>query len=165
MSGDHDKRSPLLLVTSSRLKNRHLLATRVMDRYAPFDTRHHQVLNPDIGERTARHNAVVSAPAPITIEIDRLNAAPDQIFSSRRRLLYRAGRRNMIGRNRVSKYAQRPGVKNLSDLAGFHREIFKERWRLNIVTLLIPCVQVACGRGDLVPFRILTREIGIKPTE
>ena len=70
-----------------------------MDRYAPFDSRNHQVLNPDIGERATRHNTVVSAPAPITIEIDRLNAPPDQIFPSGRGLLYRTGRRNVISRD------------------------------------------------------------------
>src|SRR6266481_2951252 len=47
-------------------------------------------------------------------------------------------------------------------MTGLHREILEE-WRLmNVIALLIPLVNVARARWNLVPFRILVRKIAIQ---
>ena len=46
-----------------------------------------------------------------------------------------------------------------------HRKVLKERRLVNVVALLVPLINFASARLDLVPLRILICEIAIKPAE
>ena len=50
-------------------------------------------------------------------------------------------------------------------MARFHREIVEERRLMDVVALLVPLVNVAAARWDLVPFWILIGEVPIESAE
>ena len=63
------------LVANRRVENRQLFPARMVDGHPALHSRNHQILDSYIRERAARHDAVVTSPAAITIEINRLNSA------------------------------------------------------------------------------------------
>ena len=48
---------------------------------AALDSRHQQVLEPDIGEGAAHHDLVIAAPRAVGVEVARLHAMSDQILA------------------------------------------------------------------------------------
>jgi hypothetical protein len=88
--------------------------------HSALGSRHHQVLDPNVGERSARHDQIVSAPAPVTIEIDRADSARKQILARRRRGFDRAGWRNVVSRDRVAENPQGTRAANLFNPSRFH---------------------------------------------
>ena len=101
----------------------------------------------------------------VTVEIFRLDPARLQILARRRRRLDRAGRRNVIGRDRIAENSKCARAADLLDLSRLHREILEKRRLVNVIALLIPLVNVARARGNFVPLRILIGEIAIKFSE
>ena len=65
------------LIFHRRVVNAHLLAVGLKFRHAAFDARHHQILDAHIGERAARHHAVVAATRAVAVEILRRHAVLD----------------------------------------------------------------------------------------
>src|SRR6266446_1760146 len=47
-------------------------------------------------------------------------------------------------------------------MAGLHRKVFEERRIMNVITFLVPLVNVTRARWNFVPLRILLCEIAIK---
>src|SRR5207249_1246152 len=115
-----------------------------------------------IGECSARHHQIVAPPAAVTIEISRFNPARLQIFSSWRSVFDRSCRRNVIGRYRVAENAKCASASNLLNVPRLHREILKERRLVNIIALLVPLVDVATARWNVVPLRILIGKIAVE---
>src|SRR5260370_33991222 len=130
-----------------------------MDGRPPFHSRNHQILYSHIREGAACHYPVVSAPAAITIEINRLNSATDKISTRGRGLLNRACGRNVISCYRVSEDAQKTGVSDFHHLTNMHREILEKWWFLTVITPLIPLIKIARRRRYLIRFRVLTGTI------
>ena len=64
----------------------------MMNRHAPLRSRDHEILDPDVGKRAARHHEIVAATRTVTVEIGRLDAARFEILPGRRSRFDRAGR-------------------------------------------------------------------------
>ena len=71
----------------------------------------------------------------------------------------------MIGRDGIAENSERSRVQDVVDLADFHRKIFEERRLMNVVALLVPLINFAGARRDVVPLRILVGKIAIEFTE
>jgi hypothetical protein len=84
----------------------------------PSRVGNHLVAQPHVGERAAHHDFVIAAPRAIGIEIPRLYAMLDQIFSSRAVLLDRTSRRNVVGGNAVAQYRQHTRALDVLDRRG-----------------------------------------------
>jgi len=82
VTGNDHQRNLFLLVTLRCVVYGHLLATRIMDRDTAFDTGNHQVLDSHIGKGSARHYAIIAAPAAVAIKINRLHTALNQVTPS-----------------------------------------------------------------------------------
>src|SRR4051812_36427452 len=76
-----------------------------------------------------------------------------------------ARRRDVIGRNRVAEDAEGSRVSNFFDPARFHSEILKEGRLVDVIALLVPLVDLADARRDLIPFWILRAEVTIQALE
>ena len=142
-----------LAVFHRRVEDRHLLANRragaEIFRHTTFHSRHHQVLDPDIGESAAGHDEIVAAPAAVAVKIRRLNPARDEVTAGRRVRLNRTGRGNVVRRNRIAENAQRTGAPDILDLSGRHREVRKKRRIVDVIALLIPFVDLAGARTEI----------------
>src|SRR5574338_603534 len=64
--------------------------------------------------------------------------------------------------DRIAENAKRASTPDFRDVPGLHREIFEERRVMDVITVFIPLINVACARRDFVPLRILFCEIAIK---
>jgi hypothetical protein len=98
-----------------------------------------------------------------------LNSSKGTPFSIRKRpagdvfLIAPAG--EVVGRHRVAEDAERARALDLRDRAGRHREAREERRLLDVGRLRLELVNVARGRRDFVPLRILRREVGVELAE
>src|SRR5258707_3047606 len=143
MPGNHDQRNFLLLISYRRFVDGKLITTRIVLRHSSFDAEHHQVLDPNIGKRPAGHDQVISTPATITVEIDRLHTPADQILASGRALFNGSCRRDMVSRHRIAKDSQGSRIDDIFDCSWLHREVSK-KWRFPYVfTVFIPVSETA----------------------
>src|SRR4051794_41779199 len=81
-----------------------------MRRHTALDARHHLILDADIGERAARHHAIVAATRAVAVEVLRLDAVLDQITAGGRIFLYPAGGAYVVGRDAVAANRPRPRI-------------------------------------------------------
>src|SRR5215470_10336204 len=84
LAGDYDQRRPFGLILHRGVVDAHLLAARIMSRHAAFHAGDHQVLDAHVGERAARHDAVVAATRAVAVEVGHVDALPDQVLPRRR---------------------------------------------------------------------------------
>src|SRR5205823_12324202 len=111
------------------------------------------------------HDPIVSATRTVAVEVLRLDAVLDQILPGRRIGLDRTGRTDVIRRHRIAEDGQRTRAPHVARFSGAHLEVAEEGRLLDVRRLRIPLVKRA-GRGrDLVPERILLREVRIEPPE
>src|SRR5262249_9110175 len=73
LAGEDHERNLLPLVAHGGVVDRHALPRWEVHGHAALDSRHHLVLEPDIGEGTAHHHFVVAAPCAVLIEVGRLD--------------------------------------------------------------------------------------------
>ena len=109
LAGQNDERRFLRLIFYRGVVDADLFAGRLQLGHAAFHAGHHQVFDADVGKGATRHHPVVAAARAVAIEIFHRDAVLDEIFSSGRRLLERAGWRNVIGRTfteRLEKHGQ-----------------------------------------------------------
>src|SRR6202035_4692442 len=106
--GYDDQRNSALLITHRSPSNSKPIRPWIVLRHSSFDARYHQILDPNISKGPAGHDQVISAPAAIAVEVDRLYTTADQVLASGRTLFYRSGRRDMVGRYRIAKDSQGP---------------------------------------------------------
>ena len=90
-------------IAHRRVVDRHLIAGGIVDGDAAFDARHHLVLDADIGEGAAHHHFVIAAPRAVGVEVEPGAPVLDEINAGRARRLDRAGRRDVIGGDRVEE--------------------------------------------------------------
>ena len=74
---------------------------------APFFPFGHFVEDPDVGKGAAHHDFMVAAPAAIAVEIFFLDAEGEEIFAGRRVGFECAGRRDVVGGDRIAKRGKR----------------------------------------------------------
>ena len=65
--------------------------------HAAFHARGHQVLDADVGESAARHNAVVAAAGAVAVEVHKVHAILNEVFAGRGSFLDAAGWGNVVG--------------------------------------------------------------------
>ncbi len=82
-SNDHE-RHIFRLVAHRCIVNTHSLAVGMMYRDAPFNTRHHQILDAHVCERATNHHLVITAPRAVAVEVFDINAVLLQIQTSGR---------------------------------------------------------------------------------
>ena len=114
-AGQHHQRHALGFVLHRRVVDRHLLAVGHVPRDAAFGARRQQVADADVGERAARHHAVVAAAGAVAVEVDRLDAVLHEELARGAGLGDRPGRRDVIGRHRVAERAQAPRADDRPD--------------------------------------------------
>ena len=78
-----------------------------MDGPAALGAGREQIAEPDIRKCSAHHHFVIAAARAVGVEVLRLNAMRDQIFSRGAIGLNRAGRRNVIGGDAIAKNSKR----------------------------------------------------------
>ena len=112
--------------------------------------RKHQVLDAHVGEGAAHHDFMVAAARAVAVEVGLDDAVVDQVLAGGRGVLDRAGRRNVVGRDRVAEDAERACLGDRRRGARRHREAVEER-RLGDVGGLRPVVHLAVDALDLLP--------------
>ena len=68
---------------ASRIVDAHAFAVRLINRDAAFNSRHHQVLDPDVCEGAAYHDFVIATPRAVTVEVFDIDAALLQVQACR----------------------------------------------------------------------------------
>ncbi len=127
-----------------------------MDREAAFDPRavglrlDHQVLDADVGERAAHHHLVMAAPRAVAVEVALGHAVFEQPATRGRGFLDRAGRRDVVGRDRIAEDRERARALHRLDAPGLHRKAGEKR-RLSDVGRSRPGVRAAAGALDFLP--------------
>src|SRR5690349_4974748 len=69
LTGDDHEGHVFRLVTHRRIVDAHAFAVWLIDRNAAFNSRHHQILDPDVCERATDHHFVIATPRTVTIEV------------------------------------------------------------------------------------------------
>ncbi len=68
----------------------------------------------------------------------------------------------MIGGDGIAKDAKGARALDFADMAGLHAEAGEE-WRLlDVGARAVPLVNLATGRGDFIPLRVLLGEVGVE---
>ena len=95
---------PCLLVRHRRVVDGLRLAARLGRRPAALGARRHLVAQADVRERAAHHHFVIAAPRAVRVEVLLLDAVLDQPFPGRARRRNVAGRRDVVGRDRIAEH-------------------------------------------------------------
>ena len=82
LAGDNDERGAGGLIGHGRIIDGSLLAIRA-EGVAAFFAAEHQVLDADVGEGAAGHDAVVAAAAAVAVEVGELHAVGHQELTGR----------------------------------------------------------------------------------
>src|SRR5688572_15477721 len=69
LPGDHHQWQAFFLIPHRSLIDAQTVATRLMDRHTPFNTRHHKVLDPDVGKRSSDHHLMIAATGTVAVEV------------------------------------------------------------------------------------------------
>ncbi len=84
----------------------------------------------------------------------RLHAVGDEVFAGGRLDGNRAGRRNVVGGDAVSKNGQHLGAVNVRERRRRLRHVFEKRRQLDVRRFWIPLVDIAFGKRHRLPVRI-----------
>ena len=133
--------------------------------HATFDTRHHQVLEPDVGEGTAHHHFVIATARAVGIEVDRLHAVGDKVLTCRAVLFDIAGRRDVIGGDRIAKLGQCARIHQRLNGTGGARHVDEVGWVLDVGRTVVPAVAVGLGNFNTSPARVARIDIGVARAE
>ena len=123
------------------------------------------VAQPDVGEGAADHHLVVAASRPQRVVVRRRHAVGLQVLRRRRALLDRAGRRDVIGRHRVTQQREHSGTGDVVDRRGFGRHTVEVRGLANVGRLRIPVEGVARRCGQAAPALVTGEHIGVAADE
>ena len=120
LAGENDERNALVLVAHGGVVDEHPLARGMVDGVAALDhvaalVLHHLVLDADIGEGAAHHDFVVAAPRAVLVEVGDRDLVLLQVFAGRRGRPDVAGRRDVVGGDRVAEEAEDARVHDVRD--------------------------------------------------
>jgi hypothetical protein len=150
-AGKDDQRDMLFGVDFTGVENRHLFAFRHQSGESPLFAFDHLVADPHVGKGAAHHDVVVAAAASIAIEIVFFNAKGSEVEPRWGVRFKGAGRRNVVGRDRIAKEGERAHFFELFALGEFSRTSFKERRALDVCAFGIPGILRAFFRFDFLP--------------
>ena len=104
LAGEHDRRHAFGAVAARDVEDRAFLAVGEMHRPRSLAALDELVAEADVRERAAHHHLVVAAPRAVRVELAPLDAVLDQVLPGRRVGADRAGRRDVVGRDRVAEH-------------------------------------------------------------
>ena len=165
VTADDDQRRVVLRVSHRRVVDREPLVRWIVHRHSAFDARHHQVLDAHVRERPARHHPVIAAARAVAVEVLDLDAVLLQIPPRRRRRLDRPRGTDVVRRHGVPEDRQRSRAVDVLRRPRLRGELREERRLLDVRRLSIPLVQQSRRRRDVVPQRILVREVRVHPSK
>src|ERR1019366_6300702 len=116
------------VVLFGRVEDRHFRAIGQVAGESTFGV-YHFIAQADVGERAAHHDFVIAATGSLRIEIRRLHAVGDQVFTSRAIFLNRACGRDVVGGNAVAEHGQHARALDVLDGGRLELHVI-EVWRL-----------------------------------
>ena len=160
---------PAMMISGTRLVailhggvvDGHFLAAGLMNGPAALGAGGEQVAQADIRERAAHHHFVIAAARAVGIEVLRLHAVGDQIFSGGRIGGNRAGGRNMIGGDAIAEDRQSAQAVQIVKRAGLERHVLEIRRMLDVSGFRVPGVEIAFGNGQSAPVFITGENVGV----
>src|SRR5262249_35008975 len=109
---DHERHA-LARVADRRVVYRQMLAGRIVHGDAAFDALYHHVLDAVVGERPAHNHLVIAARRAVGVEVVRSDTVGREVLPRRAVLPDRAGRRDMVGGDRIEEKAEDAGVDDI----------------------------------------------------
>ena len=110
-----------------------------------------EVAQPDVAEGAAHHHLVVAAPRAEAVEVARLHAVLLQVAPGGRAGRDAAGRRDVVGGDRVAQHRERPRADDVGDRSGLGADALEEGRPLDVGGLGVPVVGLALGDGQRGP--------------
>lgn len=133
---------------------------------AALDAGGHEVLDADVTEGAAGHDAVVSATGTEGVELGFFDTVFEEVFSGGTGFGDGSGGGDVVGGDTVPEDAEGAGVDDVPTFSGGGAgEVVEEGWELNVGGVVIPLVGVAGGDFDLDPLLIGGVEIGVELVE
>ena len=130
-----------------------------------FDAGNHEVLDADVSEGAAGHDAVVAAARAVGVEVEEIDAFFGEETAGGAVFLDRSGGGDVVGGDGIAEDAERARALDLDNVARLRGEAVEERRLLDVGGFAIPFIDVAGGGFDLVPLRILVGEAGVEALE
>ncbi len=162
LTRNHDQLCSGLLIFHRGVIDTHLFARRNMFGVAALGTRYHFITDTDIGECSARHNAVITTAGAVGVKVFRTDLTFNQILPRRMLCAERPRRRDMVGCDRVTQNSQWACALDIVQIVRLHAHPFEE-WRvLNICRAVLPVIGfTGCRAADGLPFLRAFKHVGI----
>ena len=142
-----------------------LVTVGQVDRIRPLLVVDEPVAQPDVGERAARHHLVVTTSRAIRVELQRADAVRLQPLAGRRPRRDRAGRRDVVGRDRVAEDSEDAGLEDVGDRPRFERETVEERRLGDVRRVRLPDIAIAGRDRQRAPAVVALEDGRIGPDE
>src|SRR5690606_17685188 len=113
----------------------------------------------------AGHDAVVSAPGTVGVEILRRNTFFLQVFAGGAVRRDASGRGDVVRGDGIAQQSQCPRAADLLDRLHFRRQVDEEGRLLDVGGIFVPVVQVPLRRGHVVPALVGVEDAGVLPPE
>ena len=123
LPGYYNQWQSFLPVTLRGLVDAHALSAGLVPRDAALDARYQEIADTHIGKGPSNHDLVIASARAITIEILYRNSPLAQVVTSRRGRLDRAGRADVVGRDRVVEDRKSPCAREFDGRRGCHRAV------------------------------------------
>ncbi len=155
------QRHLLVAILHGRAVDGHFFAARLMNRPAALGAGRELVAQANIREGSAHHHFMIAATRAVGIEVLRLDAVRDQVFSSRAIGLDRAGWGDVIRRDAIAEHGQRTQSAQIRDGAWPNLHAL-EIWRiLDVGGFVVPGVEIAFGNRQGAPVLVARENVGI----
>ncbi len=165
LAGEHDQRRSLGQVALRRLVDRRLLARGQVDSPCALALGHELVPEADVGERAAHHHLVVPAAGAVGVEVLALCPVLDEIAAGRALQLDGAGRRDVIGRDRVAGPHETPGPGDVLDLAVIQAHALEVGRPAYVGGVGVPGEQLSLGDVELPPALVAREDVRVSAAE
>src|ERR1700693_10114 len=126
-----------------------------------FEVGNHPVAQSHVGESAAHHHFVIAAARSVRVEVNRLHAVLDQVFSGGAVFLEGAGRRNVVSGDAVAEHGQHAGALDIINRRGLQRHVIEVRSAANVGGVLLPGVSFAFGNGQAAPALVTVVDLAI----
>ena len=166
LAGQHDQRRALGAVALGDVEDRALLAARHVHGPRALAAGHEQVAQAHVRERPAHHHLVVAAAGAVRVELAALDAVLDQVVPGRAVRLDRAGRRDVVGRDRVAEHARGSVRRETSStVRRLERHPLEVRRPADVGRARVPGVEIAGGRVERAPGLVAGEDVRVAAAE
>src|SRR5699024_2572702 len=151
LAGNDNQRRAVVAVLHGRVIDRHDFLVGEVGGETAFGAFGNLVFDAHVGEVAAHHDFMVAAARAVGVEVGRLNALVLQVAAGRGVRLDRAGRGDVVGRDRIAQLGQHARAGDVADRLGFHAHAFEEGRVAHVGRVFIPLEHLAGGRVHAVP--------------